>query len=93
MRRVRIILALMTSVGSLMVFAPAAFAYTDNGGEGWWGQTTDSQITAVMFGIIIFFPVLITVLTVVQSRLDKRKHERDDAMTARETNADWRGGW
>jgi hypothetical protein len=33
------------------------------------------------------------VLTIIQSRLDKRKHARLDAQKRRAANADWRGGW
>ncbi|MGA2014920.1 MAG: hypothetical protein ABSH51_30940 [Solirubrobacteraceae bacterium] len=93
MRRARISVAVAVALGSLLTFAPSALAVTDNGGEGWWGQTTDGQITNVMFAVIIFIPVLITVLTIAQIRLDKRKHAREDAVHAREVNSDWRGGW
>ena len=41
----------------------------------------------------MFFPVVIVVFTLIQSRLDKRKHAREDAVKAREGSADWRGGW
>lgn len=47
----------------------------------------------MMFIVIAFFPVLILVLSLIQWRLDKRHHARDDAANARATNADWRGGW
>jgi hypothetical protein len=46
-----------------------------------------------MFIVIAFFPALILVLSLIQWRLDKRKHARDDAVKARESSADWRGGW
>ena len=84
--------ALMMFVGVLLTFAPAALA-RDDGGEGWWGETTDPQITSVMFIVIAFFPTLILVLSLIQWRLEKRKHAREDAVTAREASADWRGGW
>jgi len=77
---------------ALLTVAPAAFA-RDDGGEGWYGETTDKAITNVMFLVIIFFPAVITLLTVIQMRLDKRKHAKMDAKKARESNADWRGGW
>jgi uncharacterized membrane protein len=77
---------------TLLTIAPAAFA-RDDGGEGWYGESNDKVITNVMFLVIIFFPAVITVLTVIQSRLDKRKHAKLDAKKAREANADWRGGW
>ena len=85
-------ISLAVFVGVLLTFAPAAFAHAD-GGQGWWGETNDQQITNVMFGVIVFFPVLIATFSIIQWRLDKRKHAREDAARAREASADWRGGW
>ncbi len=85
-------IAFTVFAGTLLAFAPAALARAD-GGEGFIGETTDPMITSMMFLTIAFFPVLILVLTLIQSRLDKRKHARMDAAKAREANADWRGGW
>ena len=91
-RRARIMIALTMFVGTLLTFAPAALAHAD-GGQGWWGETSDQQITNVMFGVIAFFPTVIVVFSIIQWRLDKRKHAREDAVKARESSADWRGGW
>jgi hypothetical protein len=77
---------------TLLVLAPAALARS-TGGEGLYGETTDKSVTNVMFITIAFFPILITVFSLVQSRLDKRKHARMDASKRRAANADWRGGW
>lgn len=85
-------IALTVFVGVLLTFAPAALAHAD-GGQGWWGETNDQQITNVMFAVIVFFPVLIALFSFIQWRLDKRKHAREDAVKAREASADWRGGW
>jgi hypothetical protein len=92
MRRVRFMLILTSVVVTCLTLAPAAFA-RDDGGQGWFGETTDQNITNVMFVTIAFFPTLILVLSLIQWRLDKRKHARMDAAKARERNADWRGGW
>jgi uncharacterized membrane protein len=92
MRRTRIMTALLVFSITLLAVAPAALA-RDNGGEGWYGETNDKVITNAMFLVIIFFPILITVLTLIQSRLDKRKHLKMDAAKRRAANADWRGGW
>ena len=85
-------ISLAVFAGVLLTFAPAAFAHA-NGGQGWFGETNDQQITNVMFGVIILFPVLIATFSLIQWRLDKRKHAREDAARAREASADWRGGW
>jgi heme/copper-type cytochrome/quinol oxidase subunit 2 len=92
MRRARFMIVLALFVGMLLTIAPAAFAHA-NGGQGWFGETNDKQITTVMFAAIVFFPTVIALFSIIQWRLDKRKHAREDAVRARETSADWRGGW
>jgi hypothetical protein len=92
MRRARII-AFVLAVGvPLLALAPAALAHA-GGGEGWYGPTNDAEITNAMFLVILFFPMIIVVFSVIQWRLDKRKHERTDAAKRRAASADWRGGW
>jgi len=94
MRRTRFIVTLTAFALLLLVFAPGAFAAVrDNGGQGWIGETNDSEITNIMFLTIAFFPTVILVFSLIQWRLDKRKHAREDAVRAREKSADWRGGW
>jgi preprotein translocase subunit SecG len=63
------------------------------GGQGWYGETTDQVITNAMFITIAFFPAVIILFSLIQWRLDKRKHAREDAAKARAASADWRGGW
>ena len=46
-----------------------------------------------VFTAMIFTDVLIVILSLIQWRLEKRKHARHDAAKRREANADWRGGW
>jgi hypothetical protein len=92
MRRARFMIALTVFMGTLLALAPAAFA-RDDGGQGWWGESNDKDITQVMFLTIAFFPVVIVVFTLIQWRLDKRKHAKQDAAKRRDANADWRGGW
>lgn len=93
MRRARIITALTTAALLVLATAPAALAGVSHGGEGWYGETNDTVITNAMFITIIFFPTIIVAFSVIQWRLDKRKHARMDAAKARAGNADWRGGW
>jgi preprotein translocase subunit SecG len=76
---------------AVLVAAPAALA--TGSGQGWYGETNDQVVTRTMFWVIIFFPVLITVLSLVQWGLDRRKHARMDAQKRRAASADWRGGW
>jgi hypothetical protein len=92
MRRTRFMIALTMFVVVLLTLAPSAFA-RDDGGQGWYGETTDTNITSTMFIVIAFFPTVILIFSLIQWRLDKRKHARMDAAKARAASADWRGGW
>ena len=95
MRRARLLTAFTAFSVLLLTVAPSAFAggVRNNGGQGWFGQSTDPVITNVMFCTIAFFPVVIILFSVLQWWLDKRKHARYDAEQARTASADWRGGW
>jgi hypothetical protein len=76
---------------ALLLSAPAALAH--DGGQGLWGPTNDKVITNAGFIIIAAFPVLVTLLSLLQWRLDKRKDRRKAAEKARKARADLRGGW
>jgi hypothetical protein len=75
----------------LLLAAPAALAH--DGGEGWWGETNDKVITNAGFLLIIFFPTVILIASLIQGRLEKRKDARLTAARARNARADQRGGW
>ena len=92
MRRTRIITALLVFAVTLLAFAPAALARED-GGQGFYCESNDKVITNAMFVVIIFFPTVILVFSLIQWRLDRRKHAKVDAAKRRAANADWRGGW
>jgi uncharacterized membrane-anchored protein len=92
-RRARIIAALLTVTVTALAFAAPALAGTAHSGEGWYGETSDVVITNAMYLTIIFFPTVIIIFSLIQWRLDKRKHARMDAAKRRAANADWRGGW
>ena len=92
MRHRRLSTLLLLTLTALLVLASSALAHA-GGGEGWYGETTDQEITNAMFLLLIFFPTIFFLFSLIQWRLDKRKHARMDAAKARATNADWRGGW
>jgi hypothetical protein len=92
MRRARLATALGVFAVTLLALAPDAFARA-YGGEGWYGETSDRTITYAMYIVIGFFPVVITLFSLIQWRLDKRKHARMAAAKRRAVSADWRGGW
>lgn len=54
----------------VLVLAPAALAAD---GVGLWGRTDDKVITFFAFGVMGFFAVLVTVLSLIQIRLETRK--------------------
>jgi hypothetical protein len=72
-RRTRVAVALVAGVLSLLFAAPMALA--DNG-VGLAGPTTDKTVTFFCFGVIVFFAVLVIVLSLAQGRLEKRKERR-----------------
>ena len=57
----------------MLVAAPVALA---ENGVGLMGPTTDKEVTFFCFGVIGFFALLPIVLTLIQSRLEKRKDQR-----------------
>ena len=65
--------ALAAAAVCMLVAAP--FAAAENG-VGLMGPTTDKEVTFFCFGVIGFFALLPIVLTLIQSRLEKRKDRR-----------------
>jgi hypothetical protein len=71
--RARICRLVALAISALAVcgaFAPSALAAD---GVGLWGPTDDKVVTYFGFGCIIFFSVLVTVLSLIQTRLESRK--------------------
>jgi hypothetical protein len=54
----------------------AAPAFAGDNGEGLVGETDDRIITFFCLGLIVAFSVLVTLLTVLQNALEKRKEQR-----------------
>jgi hypothetical protein len=75
------------------VMAPVALAGEHDGGEGLWGETNDQVVTYAGFILIVAFPLLALILTLIQQRLERRKDRRLAAAKARRARADERGGW
>jgi len=82
--------ALLTVV-AFALLAPAAVAH--DGGEGLYGETNDKVVTYAGFILIVGIPILILILTLIQSSLERRKDRRLAAAKARRARADLRGGW
>jgi hypothetical protein len=66
----RLALAFTAALCVLFTAAPSALAAD---GVGIWGRTDDKVVTYWGFGVMIFFAVLVTVLSIIQIRLESRK--------------------
>ena len=91
-RAVRRLIALTTSITiGLLVLAPVALAH--DGGEGYYGQTDDKVVTFAGFALILFFPLFVFFMSMLQGHLEKRKDARLAAAKARAKNPEWQRGW
>jgi hypothetical protein len=83
--------ALTFAATVLLVAASPALAH--DGGEGWYGLTTDKVVTNFGFALIIFFPLFVLTMSLLQYALDKRKERRKQAEKSSAAAAHWAGGW
>jgi hypothetical protein len=58
---------------ALLTLVPAAASIAGEGGEGTYGKASDKVITNFGFGLMIFFTLLVTTLSLIQYLLDRRK--------------------
>ena len=90
----RLVASLLATLVTFALLAPVAFAQTQgigdhDAGQGTYGEANDKVVTNAGFLILIFFPVLILLLSLLQAALDRRKARRKRQLPAR----DWAGGW
>ena len=72
----RLLFSQLASWTGLLVFTPVVFADQLNGGQGLYGEVSDKVSTYAGLILVVGFPVLITVLSILQGILDHRKEER-----------------
>ncbi len=85
---------LLLSAVALMAFAPVALADSANDhGQGWFGETSDLDVTIAGFIVIGGFPLFILLASLLMWRLEKRKDDRKAVDKERMAHADERGGW
>jgi uncharacterized membrane protein YphA (DoxX/SURF4 family) len=65
------------------IAASSAFAGTD--GQGLLGETNDKQVTFISLGVLLFFVFVVTIGTIIQSALDRRKEQKLAARTRQRT--------
>jgi hypothetical protein len=88
----RLVAALPAAAVALLVLAPAALAH--DGGEGWYGPADDKVVTNAGFILIVFFPLFVFLMSMLQGALEKRKERRKKAHKAlARDEQSWRGGW
>jgi hypothetical protein len=71
----------------------ASVAQAENDGRGFYGATDDKVVTDAGFILIVFFPLFVFSMSMLQRHLEKRKEARKAAHKAHMSNAQWRGGW
>jgi hypothetical protein len=71
--RVRVFLATVVTLAISLALAAPAIA---KGGEGTYGKYDDKVVTNFGFGLMIFFTLLVIVLSVAQSLLERRKRSK-----------------
>ena len=84
----RLPISAVLAITATLVAAAPVLAH-DNG-EGWIGETNDRIVTNAGFILIIFFPLFIFLVSLLQWRLEKRKDERKAAAKRRAQDP---GGW
>ena len=62
-----------TLLASIVLLATAQAAFAAEGGEGLYGKTNDKVITNFGYGLMIGFTLLVTLLTLGQYLLERRK--------------------
>jgi hypothetical protein len=77
----------------LLALLIAPFAQASNDGRGFYGATNDKVVTNTGFILIIFFPLFVFTMSMLQKALDKRKEARKAAHKAYAGDNRWRGGW
>ena len=70
MRRLTPVLAVATW---LLLAAPA---FAGDNGEGLYGETDDRIVTFFCLGLVVGFALLVTLFTLLQNALERRKEQR-----------------
>jgi hypothetical protein len=89
LRRLGTVLPLALALA--LALAPAAQAHND--GRGFWGATNDKVVTDAGLILVVFFPLFVFTMSMLQKKLDKRKEARKAAEKSYLGNSQWRGGW
>jgi hypothetical protein len=72
---------------ALVLLALAVPALAGENGEGLVGETSDKMVTFFSLGMVAFFPILISILSFFEAKLEKRQEDRKAAQLTQ------RAGW
>jgi hypothetical protein len=72
----RLLLGAFALATQLYLAVPALAA---DDGEGLVGETNDKIITFFALGVLLFFTIVVILGTIIQTRLDRRKHAKLEA--------------
>jgi hypothetical protein len=89
MRRLRLAIV---PYALLLMLVLASAAHAENDGRGFYGATGDKSVTNFGFAVIIFFPLFVFVMSMLQRSLEKRKERRKAAEKGLGASR-WDGGW
>jgi hypothetical protein len=68
--------ALLVSLAALILSLALAAPAVAKGGEGTYGKYDDKVVTNFGFGLMIFFVLLVTLLSIAQYLLERRKRTK-----------------
>lgn len=91
----RALAILPTGLLLFLLLAPAALADVQEpvSGEGLYGIADDKVVTNHFFAVIIFFPLFILCMSLLQWQLDKRKERRKAISKRLSSDRRWQSGW
>jgi hypothetical protein len=79
MRRLLALASTFVAAWALALAPPALAEEAHDNGEGLLGETDDPLVTFFSLGVLIFFAAVVVLGASVQSRLERRKEEREAA--------------
>ena len=89
--RTRLLVTLLARAARVARARTAAGAWND--GRGLYGAIKEEAVTFTGLTMIVFFPLFVFSMSMLQRHLDKRKEARKAAHKAFLANGQWRGGW
>ena len=91
----RLLVVFGTILSTFAVTAATAMAANPklDGAQGTLGENNDLQVTLIGFSVLVGLTAFVTVMSLLQWRLDKRKYARMAAAKGRLATADKRLGW